>query len=78
MENILYTKSDDLTIKTCFIADSEEFATIIEYPDGSQTVAETFKSVMYMIEIHDFWCKFTGVTKDKISSDLVKAHLLPA
>lgn len=78
METILFTKSDNLIIRTCFVADSEEFATIIEYPDGTTTTAETFKSVVHMLEIHDFWCKFTGVIEENITSDIVKTHLRPA
>ena len=78
METILYTKTNDLVIRTCYNADSAEFVTIVEYPNGEQVIAETFKSVMFMLEIHDSWCKFTGVIEDKVTSEEVNAHLIPA
>ena len=75
MNTILYTKSDDLVVKTCYVADSQEFAVVLEYPNGEQQVVETFNSAMFLIEFHDFWCKFTGVIKDTTTSEEIKKHL---
>jgi hypothetical protein len=75
MNTILFTKSDDLVVKTCYVADSQEFAVVLEYPDGTQQVVETFKSVMFLIEFHNFWCRFTGVLEDTTTPAEVNKHL---
>ncbi len=75
METILYTKTNELTIRTCYIADEEKFAVIFEYPNGEMQEVDTFKSVLFMLEIHDFWCKFAGLTSTSLNPSQVKKHL---
>lgn len=75
METILCTTSKDLTIKTVYFADSEEFGIIFQYKDGTQQVIDTFKSALIIIETHDYWCKYTGLLKSSFDISQVKKHL---
>lgn len=72
MEEIISTRDSELKIKTCYFADSQEFGVVFEYPNGEQQVVETFKSALFIMEKHDFWCKFAGVIKEK-SNEIKKA-----
>lgn len=78
METILFTKSDKLTVKSVYFADSQEFGIVLEYSDGSQQVVEKFKSVMFIMQIHDFWCKYTGITEGNITVAEIEKHLKSA
>lgn len=75
METILYTKSNNLIVKTCYFGDAQEFGTCIEYPDGKIQVMENFKSALFLLDIHDFWCKFTGVIKGSTTIEEVNRHI---
>ena len=61
MVTILFTKGTDLIIKSCFISETNEYAVILEDKDGEMQVLETFKSIMFLVEAHDFWCKYIGI-----------------
>ncbi len=78
METILVTKSNDLTVKSVYFTDSQEFGVVLEYSDGTQQVVEKFKSVMFIMQIHDFWCKFTGIIDGKVSVEEIGKHLKSA
>lgn len=78
MQDVLYTKSDSISIRTRFFEESQEFGTCICYPDGSYEVLQTFKSPMFLVEIHDFWCKFTGITVSNISIRDIVEHIKSA
>lgn len=75
MEAILYTKNENLTVKTVYLTKEAVFATVLEYPNGEIQVVETFSSVLRMMEIHDFWCKFTGITSTSFNPSQVEKHL---
>ena len=78
MTDILTTSTNEIKIKTCFNADLEEFETCIEYSDGKVEVLESFKSAMFLLEIHTFWCKFTGIIKDSIDVASIINHIKTA
>ena len=78
METILFTKSDKITVKSVYIADSQEFGVVLEYSDGSQQVVEKFKSAMFIMQIHDFWCKFTGIIESNVSIGEIEKHIKSA
>ena len=78
METILFTKSKDLIVKSVYFTDSQEFGVVLEYSDGSQQVVEKFKSVLFIMQIHDFWCKFTGIIDGKVSVEDIENHLKSA
>ena len=78
MEIILNSTSNLVSIKTCYFTDSKEFATCLYQNDGSFEVLETFKSPLFLVDIHDFWCKFTGITKSSISIKDVIEHIKSA
>lgn len=78
MQDILSTKSNSISIRTRFFEDSQEFGTCLCYPDGKYEVLQTFKSAMFLVEIHDFWCKFTGVTTSNISIRDIVNHIKSA
>ena len=75
METILYTKSNDLIVKSCYISEQACFASILVYPNGEHQVLETYNSIMNIMEIHDFWCKYTGVISTPITASQVEKHL---
>ena len=75
MEIILNSKCNGYKIKTAFFADSAEFATMIEYPDESLQVLENFKNPNSLVEIHDYWCSYTGVLDTPFKASQVKKHL---
>lgn len=78
METILFTKSDKLTVKTVYFADSQEFGVVLEYSDGSMQVVEKFKSVLFIMQFHDFWCKYTGIIEGNVSVGEIEKHLKSA
>lgn len=75
METILYTKNDDFVVKSVYIPSEACFATVLVYPDESQMVLETYKSIIKIMEKHDFWCKFTGVISTPFTGSQVEKHL---
>ena len=75
METILFTKGNDLIVRTVYIAEQNIFATVYEYPSGEMQVVDTYNSVMSLIENHDFWCKFSGVISTTITGSQVEKHL---
>ena len=78
MEIILNSIANSISIKTCYFEDSQEFATCLYHQDGTFDVLETFKSPIFLVDIHDFWCKFTGITKSSISIKDVLNHVQSA
>ena len=75
METILYTKGNDLVVKSCYIPEQECFASIIVYPTGEHQVLEMYNSIMNIMEIHDFWCKYTGIISTPLTGSQVEKHL---
>ncbi len=75
MEEILCTKSNSASIKTFFNEETEEFNTCLIDKDKNIKVLQTFKCIKFLVEIHDFWCKFTGVTKSNISIKDIINHV---
>ena len=78
MEIILFTKSDKLTVKSVYFADSQEFGVVLEYKDGAMQVVEKYKSAMFIMQIHDFWCKFTGIIEGNVSVGEIEKHIKSA
>lgn len=71
METILYTKNNDFVVKSCYVPSDACFATVLVYPNGDQMVLETYKSIMKIMQKHDYWCKFTGVLSTPITASQV-------
>ena len=74
METILFTKGYDLTVKTVYIPEEKKYATLYVYQNGYMTVVEVYESVMFMIQTHDFWCKFSGIIEGTLSSKDIEHH----
>ena len=64
METLLYTKCNQLTIRTVYIADESTFAVVFEYPNGNMIVVDTFTSALKIIERHEDWCKFANMNEE--------------
>ena len=75
METILYTKGENFIVKSVYFSEEQVFGTVFEYPDGSILVAESYKSIMNIMETHDFWCKFSGVISTPLTPSQIEKHL---
>jgi len=71
METILYTKNNDLVVKSCYVPSEACFATVLVYPNGDQVVLETYKSIIKIMQKHDYWCKSTGVLSTPLTASQV-------
>lgn len=64
METLLYTKCNQLTIRTVYMEKENEFAVVFEYPNGEMVVVDHFKSAMRILETHESWCKFANIKEE--------------
>ena len=78
MEVILSTRKDGFKVMTVYLSETKEFAIVFEYTDGSIKQVDNFKAVNLIIELHNYWCAYTGIIDTPFASCQVKKHLTTA